>query len=162
MHVVSVYFILEHVLYFQTTCFPVRWLTLFTDDHLWTVQSIKNFIACSIICSISFFRGHFSGGKIVEFSNFWKFFRTMAEMWKHSNLEKKRPIEIFRATKKFSAQLKMVTIFVENDDRVFEDSRLWTTSYFRTKPSKNFPYDFNTVWLFTALCCALPLITSKR
>ena len=161
MHVVSVYFILEHVLYFQTTCFPVTCLTLLIDDHLWTVQSIKNFIACSIICSISFFENTFRAEKLSISQIFGNFF----ERWRkceNIRISKKCQIEIFGATKNFSAQLKMITIFFENDDQGSRDGRPRTTSHYRTKPSKNFPYDFNTVWLFTALCCALPLITSKR
>ena len=170
VHVISVYFILEHVLYFQTTCFPYACLTPI-HDHSWTIQSIKIFIACSIICSISFFREHFSGGKFSIFQIFGNFFEQWRKYVKYQNECK---IEYFRAKYYIFAQLKVaiLTYHIEKLVRVQAALKLLRTrvSADDTRQQgirgqnllKSFSYDFNTVWLFTALCRALPLITSKR
>ena len=91
-----------------------------------------------------FFGDTFRAEKLSNSQIFGNFF----ERWRkceNIRISKKCQIEIFGATKNFSAQLKMITIFFENDDQGSRDGRPRTTSHYRTKPSKNFPYDFNTV-----------------
>ena len=145
VHVISVYFILEHVLYFQTTCFPYACLTPI-HDHSWTIQSIKIFIACSIICSISFFREHFSGGKFSIFQIFGNFF----ERWrKYIEYQNECKIEYFRAKNYIFVQLKMAILTYHTEKLVrpsgpetsaYEGIGGWhqTKGHSRTKPSKKF------------------------
>ena len=92
VHVISVYFILEHVLYFKTTCFLHH---MINPDHSWSIVNRSKYQKFYRMFNHMFyfiFSSTFFERKI---SNLRKFFRAMAEMWKYSNFENNVWLNIF-------------------------------------------------------------------